>query len=340
MSSSEQLKEITESLTRVVERLDKIESRNPVYEGHSGYSGATAGFPYQYWQHQGLWRSASSPSILKDSREHNNEEVEEGEDQEPSLQGKGAVGGATRPRQAGGPAGQPPFVPRFPGAFHQLQHCQQFAPPFMSSQLVFMVDPRGPASSQPDYKARFESIRSSVSKTILDSDWSFSDSKAGIASSDRELAAVISRSAKYVETELKLMQEVQKVFDQEDKVAECMDQLHSVQKAHMRYLQEEFNSLQVGGQYGAQAKSVFKAISRNTSVYTPAFIDDIKTVLNITGNSQPQQQQQRGRGNSFRPRFQSSRFPHNTQFRPRRFPAPFQGYQPRSVPSSREDSDQ
>ena len=150
---------------------------------------------------------------------------------------------------------------------------------------------------------------------------------------------VLGRSAKFVETELKLMQEMQKVFDEEAKVADLMDQLHITQRAHMRYIQEEFNSLQIGGQYGAQAKQMFKSIRRNTTLYTPAFLDDIKTVLNVTGASQNQGNPRHFWGGTFRPRFQNPRFfGNNQQFRPRRFfNPPSAPCQPRPIPNGRDD---
>ena len=101
------------------------------------------------------------------------------------------------------------------------------------------------------------------------------------------------------------MQELQSVYGSETKSAEILDQLHTVQKAHMRYIQEEYNSLQIGGQYGPQAKSMFKAIRRNTSVYTPAFIGDIKTVLNVTGAAVQRPPRGEHIQSSARPRFQS-----------------------------------
>ena len=80
-----------------------------------------------------------------------------------------------------------------------------------------------------------------------------------------KLAAILSRSGKFIEMELKLMQCLQDSYSDDVKVGELLDQLHTVQKAHMKYVQEEYNSLQIAGQYGTQAKSVFKAIRHNTT---------------------------------------------------------------------------
>ena len=174
--------------------------------------------------------------------------------------------------------------------FYHVHNPWMSAPHFPTPGFnpMYWMDSKGPAPSQPDYKTRYDAIKSSVSRVVLDQDWIAPDSRMGIASADRELAAILARVGKFVETELKLISQIQASYQDEMKVAEYIDQLHVVQKAHMRYIQEEYNSLQLGGQYGSQAKSMFKQIRQNTTVYTPAFVDDIKTVLNVTGAIRPQ----------------------------------------------------
>ena len=87
-------------------------------------------------------------------------------------------------------------------------------------------------------------------------------------------------------------------------VAECFDKLFIVQVALMRYMQEEYATMVLGGQLGKEAKSLLKSVQRNTSVYTPEAIENVKTVLAYTAaaNQQQQQQQQVGRGGHFRSR--------------------------------------
>ena len=162
---------------------------------------------------------------------------------------------------------------------------QQQVPPFTQHPIpVFMVDPR---RSQPtnnsDFHAQYEVIKNPVSRIILEPDFILNENRSGITSDDREQAAIISRSAQFVETELKLMQELQVCFFDEQKLASVLDQLHTTQKAHMRYLQEEYSSLQVAGQFGPQTRSVFKSLRKQTSTYTTSFIDDIKTAVSVTG---------------------------------------------------------
>ena len=151
---------------------------------------------------------------------------------------------------------------------------------------VYLVDPRqGPTPTQPDLRSQYEAIKSSVSSVILDTDFMLNENRSRIASSDREQAAVLARNGKFIETQLRLMQQLQDNYFDQSKVATILDRIHTVQKAQMRYIQEEYSSLQIGGQFGQQTKSIFKSIRRQTTVYTPALIDDIKIAVNLTGGT-------------------------------------------------------
>ena len=95
-------------------------------------------------------------------------------------------------------------------------------------------------------------------------------------------------------------------------VANCIDNLYITQVALVRYVQEELSGLVVSSQFDGTTKTVFKAMQKYTSVYTPEVIDSLKTAVSLTQNSiqtyhnQNHHHQPRGfmRG-QFRPRGQS-----------------------------------
>ena len=106
----------------------------------------------------------------------------------------------------------------------------------------------------------------------------------------------------------------------------------------MRYLQEEHNGLYVAGQYGSQAKSVFKSLQRNSSNLQPEDIEDLKMMVAILPHPVQQvssQNNQFMRG-GFRqaPRFQGNFCGHGRGT----FMSNF-GYQPRVAPSTRDFTD-
>ena len=121
----------------------------------------------------------------------------------------------------------------------------------------------------------------------------------------------MSRSARFVETELKLMQQIQEAYHDEMVAASLLDRLHVVQKAHMRFLQEEYHSLQIGGRYThQQARTLFRAIRRDTTFYSTEFLEDIKTCIQIMGgcnNSNPANKFQHDRRGGFRGRYWGGR---------------------------------
>ena len=193
---------------------------------------------------------------------------------DPILLNPARMGATMRPRQAGVPPIPPYPFPVFPSHF-TAPRGQAPVPVQYPYPYVYGGEPRGPTPIQPDYRTQFESIRNSVSRVHIDAEWLLSDSRSGINSSDREQAAVLSRNARFVETQIKLMSELEGFYEEDngEKVAEILDSVRVCQRAHMRYIQEEYSSLQVGGRYGPQAKSMFKDIRRSTSIYNTAFID-------------------------------------------------------------------
>ena len=133
-----------------------------------------------------------------------------------------------------------------------------------------------------ELKCEYEAIRDSVSKLRLPPKYRMNDSKSGINSKDREHAAILIKSGKFVETNLKLCAELKRNWGDLDQMAEIMDSVQTCLAANLRYLQEEHNSLYVGGQYGSQTKSIFKTIQRNTSNLLPEDIEDLKTAVSIS----------------------------------------------------------
>ena len=138
----------------------------------------------------------------------------------------------------------------------------------------------------PNLKWEYEALKDPLSKVLLPSGCRINDNKSGINSKDKEQAASLWRSGHFVETGLKLMSEVQKNWGNWDQVGDHLDNVLLSLTAHMRYIQEEYTSLQVGVQYSNQTKQVFKSLQRNTSNLNPEGIENIKTAVSITEPSQ------------------------------------------------------
>ena len=198
-----------------------------------------------------------------------------------------------------------------------------------------------------ELKWEYEALRDSVARLRLPADYRMNDSKAGISTKDREQAAVLARSGKFIETGLKLMGEVQKHWNRPSEMAEYLDGVLLSMTAHMRYLQEEHGALYVAGQYGDKTKNIYRSMQRCTSNLQPEDIENLKTAVSITPQpvtgTQPQNQQF-NRGSfrqSWRGRGHQQYYGGNTGGQRGGFGGGFRGrngygYQPRGVPYTRE----
>ena len=112
----------------------------------------------------------------------------------------------------------------------------------------------------------------------------------GIAQKDKEVAATLVRSGRFIETYFKLMSEIQQNFSDQQVVAILLDKLLICQKAHIRYTQEH-QTLPVHGQFGLHTKSVFRSLQKIASSYTPETIENLKTAVTLTAGTNNSQQQ-------------------------------------------------
>ena len=160
-------------------------------------------------------------------------------------------------------------------------------------------EPLASTTSQ-SLKWEYEALRDTVSKRRLPPKLRMNDSKAGIATKDREHAAVIIESGKFVETTIKCLLEAQGNWGQWPNVADKLDDVLLSCQAHMRYLQEEHNTLYVGGQYGPQTKAIFRSLQRNTTNLQPSDVEGLKVAVSIAPTSSQNTQQNPQQRGGFR----------------------------------------
>lgn len=107
-----------------------------------------------------------------------------------------------------------------------------------------------------DLQGEFHAIKDSVQSVRLPADLHLNDSRSGIKRSDQPLATVVRKSARYVETSLKLLTELNNRAIRQDDV----QKLFEVQVAHIRYLQEEQAAILVGSQFSEDTAKLFRAV--------------------------------------------------------------------------------
>ena len=146
-------------------------------------------------------------------------------------------------------------------------------------------------------QAEFRSIQDSYSRTKLPGDLRLNDSRTGIKQPQREAAQILAKSAKFVETQLKILASAEGSGLTEDQFMELF--LSNV--AHIRFLQERYAGLVVGGSFGKRTQDVFMSIQNNSSVFTPSIVESVKSAITLTNTQGENQSGCQGSGVCGRP---------------------------------------
>ena len=129
----------------------------------------------------------------------------------------------------------------------------------------------------PDFQREYESIRDSLNRVRLPNSLKLLESKTGIKREDQSMFQSVSKSARYTETCLKLLAS----FDEEVS-ANDMGQLYNVLAAHMNFLQSEYTSLVVKGQFDKETATLFKCLEKHSSNFKGESLDNLKTAAEIS----------------------------------------------------------
>ena len=142
-----------------------------------------------------------------------------------------------------------------------------------------------------DIQGSFQSICDAVQRIKLPAELCLKQSKQGVSRENQTTYNLITRSAKYTETSVKLLSTLK-----EGEVSEVdLQNLFTVQLAHTRYLQDELASIIVQSQFDPTTTKLFRSLQRNSSVFTPEALENLRRAAAISA-AKPNLQQQRGRG--------------------------------------------
>ena len=217
-----ELSSLQETIERLTERLENLEAKGYKEEKENEKS---------LGEERLLRNACGQPfSSFTSTWQGNNQECS----QTSPQRGETGAGGQQRPSQA--------VVPPFPNwnvqqgfggipsqnVMPQVSQFPQFPVPMYAS------DPRqGYTPIQPDFRSQYEAIKNSVGNIVLEPDFVLNENRSGITGADREQAVILACNGKFVETQLRLMQQLQESFTDQDRVAVILDRLHVVQKAKM-----------------------------------------------------------------------------------------------------------
>ena len=130
----------------------------------------------------------------------------------------------------------------------------------------------------PDIQGEYQNIKDTVQKINLAPEYRLNDSgnRSGIKKQDQIWANSIARSARYVETSLKLLADIKHDKDNID-----IERLFVVQLAHIKFLQEEFQSVIVKGLFDDNTGKVFRTLQKNTSPLSPEAVQTLRNTTQI-----------------------------------------------------------
>lgn len=184
-----------------------------------------------------------------------------------------------------------------PGTFLQATEFARFGRAAQDGGAEAPPPSSGDAASG-DFQGEFQSIKDSLQKLTLPADLRLNDSRSGIKRQDQPFNNAVVKSARYVETTLKV---ISTLADKTVITTGDVEKIFAVQCAHIKFLQEEYQTLLVKGQFDEGTAKIFRTLQKNTSAFSPGSIETLKNASQLMqAQLQINNTQQQGRGYNYR----------------------------------------
>jgi len=156
------------------------------------------------------------------------------------------------------------------------------------------------STSQPDTQGDFQALRDSLSKVKLPADVKLNDSRQGIKRTDQPLMNALAKCGRYCETGIKFLCSLEAGTEL---TQEKLDNLFLIQYAQIKYLQEEYASLLVSGQFDASTAKIFRSLQKNTSGFDQESLETLRAAATLSAAGRPpgvaSEDRYTGRGRGF-----------------------------------------
>ena len=130
-----------------------------------------------------------------------------------------------------------------------------------------------------DIEGEFMTVKDSVQKICLPPDLKLNESRQGIKREDQPTLNLITKSARYIETALKILGEG--VAIKSPLTNDQLDQIFICQVAHLHYLQDEYATLVVKSRFDPTTSQFFRSLQRHTSGLNPAVLKNLQVAASI-----------------------------------------------------------
>ena len=140
------------------------------------------------------------------------------------------------------------------------------------------------AASSTDTQGEFQSLKDSLNKVKLPADVKLNDSRQGIKRTDQPLLNILSKCGRYSETAIKLLCTLEAGTEL---TQGTLDNLFLIQHAQIKYLQEEYASLLVSGQFDSSTAKIFRSLQKNTSGFDHDSLETLRAAATLSAAGRP-----------------------------------------------------
>ncbi len=139
------------------------------------------------------------------------------------------------------------------------------------------------SSEAADIQAEFRSVQDAYARVRLSNDLHFVGSQKGLRAESREVAAIISNSARYTEVSLEVLLELlrQSKANPGFHINKALDEVVMCQVAQLKYLQEEQAALFVQGQFGKKTHTLFRQFNHHTTAFNSSDIEVLRAATQL-----------------------------------------------------------
>ena len=132
-----------------------------------------------------------------------------------------------------------------------------------------------------DINGEFNAIKNSLMSIRLPADLMLQESREGIKRDDLTTYNILGKSARFVETNLKLLKKLQ---TQNEIDQSFLEDYETVNVAHIKYLKDEYTALLVQGSFKEDTAKFFRKLQKGTSPFSDQAIRNLKTAIDITSS--------------------------------------------------------
>ena len=155
-----------------------------------------------------------------------------------------------------------------------------------------------PAVGAADLQRQYEAVKDSVSRIDLPSFLKVNDSPAGIKQENKSALCILSKSAWYSETGLKLLS-FEKTNNCYSLSEEDMNAVYCCFASCCNFLQAEYANMVVRCNFDEETSRIFNNLENNTSVFSDQSLQNIRIAAELAVASNPRRRPNQSNFNSF-----------------------------------------